>query len=69
MLVEGGPSLNGQLFAAGLVDELNLSVSPLLTGVASKGLTTGTPPAVPIVMRLSHALTEDGFLFLRYLSA
>lgn len=32
LLCEGGPHLNGALLAAGLVDELFLSVSPLLAG-------------------------------------
>ena len=68
MLAEGGPSLNGQLLAAGLVDELNLSVSPVLTGPGTKGLTAGPPPPQPVAMSLSHVLSEDGFLFLRYVS-
>ena len=32
LLCEGGPHLNAQLLAAGLVDELFLSISPLLAG-------------------------------------
>jgi riboflavin biosynthesis pyrimidine reductase len=32
VLAEGGPTLNGQLVAAGLLDELCLTVSPLLAG-------------------------------------
>jgi riboflavin biosynthesis pyrimidine reductase len=32
VLAEGGPTLNGQLAAAGLLDELCLTVSPLLAG-------------------------------------
>lgn len=69
VLAEGGPSLNGQLLAAGVVDELNLSISPVLTGHAGKGLTSGPPPSHPAEMALSHALTADGFLFLRYVAA
>ena len=39
LLCEGGPHLSGQLFAAGLVDELFLSVSPAIAGgeAASSG--------------------------------
>lgn len=68
VLAEGGPSLNGQLLANGLVDELNLSVSPVLAGREAKGLTSGPPPVAPVPMRLSHVLSADGFLFLRYVS-
>ncbi len=32
VLCEGGPTLNGQLFAAGLVDELCLTISPRVVG-------------------------------------
>src|SRR5437763_114376 len=32
LLVEGGPQLNGDVVAAGLVDELCLTVSPVLVG-------------------------------------
>ncbi len=68
VLAEGGPSLNGQLLGAGVVDELNLSVSPALTGPGTKGLTSGPPPPHLVAMRLSHALSRDDFLFLRYVT-
>ena len=38
IVCEGGPSLAGQLVDAGLVDELCLTTSPLLTGAASSDL-------------------------------
>ena len=69
VLAEGGPSLNGQLLGAGLLDELNLSVSPVLTGPGTKGLTSGAPPPAPPAMRVTHVLIEDDFLFLRYVTA
>lgn len=37
LLCEGGPHLNGALLAAGLVDELFLSISPLLAGGVRPG--------------------------------
>jgi riboflavin biosynthesis pyrimidine reductase len=37
VLAEGGPSLNGQLAAAGLLDELCLTLSPLPVGAAPSG--------------------------------
>jgi riboflavin biosynthesis pyrimidine reductase len=66
VLAEGGPSLNGQLAAAGLIDEVCLTVSPLLVSgdakrvLAGPGLPAGSP------WRLYSLCEQDGFLFLRY---
>jgi riboflavin-specific deaminase-like protein len=67
VLVEGGPSINGQFVAAGLVDELCLTVSPRLVGGGSSRIAHGPAgPAEDLV--LAHALLDDdGLLFLRYL--
>lgn len=66
VLVEGGPSLNGQLAAAGLLDELCLTVSPtLLVGDATR-IATGAALEPPAALELAHVLEEGGFLFLRY---
>ena len=62
---EGGPSLNGALLAADLVDEVNLTVAPLLAGGDGPRLTTGAPDRL-LRMRLAHVLEDDGFLFTRY---
>ena len=67
LLCEGGPGLVAQLASAGLVDELCLSVSPLIVGGGS-GLLAGTPLPTPMPLRLAHVLTADGFLFCRYLA-
>lgn len=67
VLCEGGPGLVAQLASAGLVDELCLSVSPLLVGGGS-GLLSGAPLATPMSLRLAHVLTAEGFLFCRYLA-
>ena len=65
-LVEGGPSLNGQLVEHDLVDELCLSVAPTLAGGASKRIVAGGD-AVGRGMRLDRVLVDDdGALFLRY---
>lgn len=66
LLVEGGPSLNGQLLAADLVDELCLTISPALAGSHPLGLTSG-PPTGPRPLHLVRVAEEDGFLLLRYL--
>ena len=65
ILCEGGPHLFGALIAADCVDELCLTLSPLLEGgsagrIASGGAQTSRP------MSLLHALPADDMLFLRY---
>jgi riboflavin biosynthesis pyrimidine reductase len=68
VLCEGGPSLNGQLIADGLVDELCLSLAPLLAGGESSRIARGPEPEAPMRMHLARILEEDQILFLRYLS-
>ena len=68
VLCEGGPTLNGQLAAAGLLDELCLTLSPLLVGGDAKRLLAGPLLPGPPTLRLVSACEEDGFLFLRYRS-
>jgi riboflavin biosynthesis pyrimidine reductase len=66
VLTEGGPTLHAGLAAAGLLDELCLTVAPVLAGPEHLGVMAGGawPKARP--MELAHALEEDGSLFLRY---
>lgn len=66
VLCEGGPGLNGQLLRAGLVDELCLTVAPMLVAGAAGRIATGPPLVPPVGLELASALEEDGFLFLRY---
>lgn len=66
VLCEGGPRLLGDIAAAGLLDELDLTVSPLLAGPGAIRITTGEGfPARR--MTLAHVLLDDGYLFCRYL--
>ncbi|TFB86909.1 pyrimidine reductase family protein [Cryobacterium algoricola] len=65
VLCEGGPSLFGALLAVDAVDELCLSLSPVLEAgtsgrIARSAETTSRP------MRLGHVLTAGDMLFLRY---
>ena len=69
VLAEGGPSLNGQLAAAGLLDELCLSLSPGLVGGDSKRILSGPALDVPARCELRSVCEEDGYLFLRYRSS
>jgi riboflavin biosynthesis pyrimidine reductase len=67
---EGGPSLLASLAGAGLLDELCLTVSPLLAGPGARRIMTG--PEWRDGTRgisLAHTLEEDGFLFTRYVRA
>jgi riboflavin biosynthesis pyrimidine reductase len=66
VLCEGGPTLNGQLAAAGLLDELCLTLSPRLVGGRAKRLLDGRLLPGPPALTLASACEEDGFLFLRY---
>jgi riboflavin biosynthesis pyrimidine reductase len=70
---EGGPHLLAQLAAAGLLDELLLTVSPVLAGGTYPGegpvprVMAGDPlPDAPRPLQLHHALEDDGTLFLDY---
>jgi riboflavin biosynthesis pyrimidine reductase len=66
LLCEGGPSLFSALLAAGLVDELFLTLAPKLVGGDSLSVTTGRPLDEIADLRLVRALEQDGTLFLRY---
>ncbi|SOD74050.1 riboflavin biosynthesis pyrimidine reductase [Jatrophihabitans sp. GAS493] len=70
ILCEGGPRLFADLAAAGVVDELCLSLSPLLAGPGSGRITAGTawPGSDGLALTLRGLLEEDGALFLRYRS-
>src|ERR1700728_4015581 len=62
---EGGPHLLGQVAAAGLLDELTLTVSPTLAGPGAGRVIAG-PAFAADRMTLTQVLTEDGYLFCRY---
>lgn len=69
VLLEGGPSLTGQFVAAGLVDELNVTISPMLVGGESQRLTGHFDIKPPADMRLDRAVQGEKMLFLKYLRA
>lgn len=69
VLSEGGPALFGSLARAGVVDELCLTVAPLLAGPGPDRILRGTPFAAPQRMALAGLLEEDEFLFCRYRSS
>ncbi|MGW1552238.1 pyrimidine reductase family protein [Streptomyces sp. NPDC002346] len=65
-LAEGGPWLLGQFVAAGVLDELCLTLSPMLTAGDAQRITGGPSVAVPERFTLASILEEAGFLFTRY---
>ena len=62
---EGGASLNGSLAAADLLDEINMTTSPMVAG-GSGSRSTANAPELGLRFDLAHVLEEDGFLFSRY---
>jgi riboflavin biosynthesis pyrimidine reductase len=66
VLTEGGPLLLGALIEEGLLDELCLTIAPILVGGGSKRIVTGMG-SVHTTMRRTHLLTDDdGYLYSRY---
>ncbi len=65
LLCEGGPRLHGSLQAAGLVDELFLTIAPKLSGGAAPSILEGELPEVA-ELELAWLLESDGELFARY---
>lgn len=63
---EGGPHLFAAALGAGVVDELCLTVAPMLTGPGAGRIVAGTQLPARTEMSLGHVLEEDGYLFLRY---
>ena len=67
VLSEGGPSLNGHLVAADLIDEWRLTLSPLLVAGHSPRAASGPPAASPARFALDRVLVGEDLLFLRLL--
>jgi len=67
VVCEGGPHLNAELLAAGLVDELHLVLAPLLVA-GDDPLTLVAGPALdpPPRAELVWLLESGGYLFTRY---
>ncbi|WP_425565629.1 pyrimidine reductase family protein [Pilimelia columellifera] len=65
LLSEGGPQLFGALTGADLVDELCLTVAPLLAGPGAGRITAGEPVA-PQTLALRQLLAAGDLLLTRY---
>jgi riboflavin biosynthesis pyrimidine reductase len=68
ILCEGGPHLLGALIEADAVDELCLTLAPVLEGGAATRIASGGAQ-VTREMRLAHAFAEGDMLFLRHVRA
>ena len=69
VLCEGGPHLLAQLAGEGLIDELCLTLSPLLAGPGADRIVTGglpLPGGGTQPFTLNHALEAESFLLCRY---
>lgn len=67
VVCEGGPHLNGMLFAAGLVDEIFVTIgSRIVAGDAPLTMVHGPQLDPPVDLGLVALLEHDGFLFARY---
>lgn len=66
VLTEGGPMLFSSFVERGLLDELCLTIAPLVVGGEAHRIASG-PGQVATRMRCSHVLTDDaGYLYTRY---
>jgi riboflavin-specific deaminase-like protein len=63
---EGGPHLFGWLVAARALDELCLTLAPLIAGGRAGRIIAGLEGQVTDPLRLQHVLEDEGHLFLRY---
>ena len=66
MLHEGGPTLLAAMLEPGLVDELFLTLSPMLVGGGEPSVVEGTAFERPDTLRLLSVLAHDSYMFLRY---
>ena len=66
VLAEGGPTLNGQLARAGLLDELCVTLSPLLASGDAKRIISGSTLDALEPLDLRSICEADDYLFLRY---
>lgn len=67
VLCEGGPTLLAQVVAAGRLDDLCLTVAPLLLAGDRRRIMQGPDLDPPQLLTLAHLLEEEGALFARYL--
>ncbi|MCV7193538.1 pyrimidine reductase family protein [Mycolicibacterium brumae] len=69
VLTEGGPTLHASFIEAGLLDELCMTIAPVIVGGQARRISTG-PGQVDTEMKRAHLLAdESGYLYTRYVRA
>lgn len=69
LLCEGGPTLNTEMLRAQLIDELCLTIAPLLTpGGHLRGIFAPAADNPSPSLSIAHVLEEESVLYLRYRS-
>jgi riboflavin biosynthesis pyrimidine reductase len=66
VLLEGGPTINGDLLDRDAIDELCVTLAPTLVGGSSSRIIRGADTSPVLRLQLASVLTADGYLFLRY---
>lgn len=66
ILVEGGPTLLGQLISANLVDDLCVTISPLIADGHGPRMIVQHGPVDVTRLALATLIEDDGFLLTRY---
>ena len=66
VLTEGGPSLLGAFIAAGLLDEMCLTVAPVLVGGSAVRVAAGGADALTAMLRADVLTDDSGYLYARY---
>ncbi|MQA04845.1 MAG: pyrimidine reductase family protein [Streptosporangiales bacterium] len=69
LLCEGGPALLGTFAAADRIDDLCLTVAPLLVAGGETRVTSGPAVQPPRSLDLAHVLEHDDYLYLHYTRA
>jgi riboflavin biosynthesis pyrimidine reductase len=66
LLSEGGPGLNASMLRDGLIDELCLTVAPLLVGGPAGRIVAGDGAGLPADVELHQLLESEAWLFGRW---
>jgi riboflavin biosynthesis pyrimidine reductase len=67
LLCEGGPRLHNDLLAAGILDEVCLTLAPVVVGGQGLRSTSGAALPLPSAFQLHHVMyADDGTLFTDY---
>jgi riboflavin biosynthesis pyrimidine reductase len=66
VLCEGGSKLATSLIGAGLVDDVFLTIAPMLAGGSEQGVVSGAPLDMAVDMPLAHVAERNGSLFVRW---